>query len=225
MGNETAKPKMTAGVFIKKAIFYVIGFFFIAVGIIISKKSGTGISPVSCVPYALELIWGIELGAGSRLIYAICIVLQFIILRKFKISIILQFVATFILGYFVTFCNLFVKLPDPANYGIQLVYLVISFFVIAIGVALYVMPGFPPNPPEGLATAISQVSNGKLTFGNAKIIVDTTMVIISAALSLIFLGGLKSVREGTILAAIIIGKIVGVIMKKYRAKAVAWMNK
>lgn len=225
MGNENAKPKMTPAVFVKKAIFYCIGFLFIAIGIIFSKKSGTGISPVSCVPYALEMIWGIELGLGSRIIYAICILLQFIVLRKFKPVILLQFFATFILGYFITFANLFIKLPDPTNYGIQLVYLVISFFIIGLGVALYIMPGFPPNPPEGLASAIAQASGGKLVFGNAKIIVDSTMVVISAILSLVFLGGLKTVREGTILAAIIIGKIVGVIMKKFRAKCVAWMEK
>lgn len=41
---------------VKRLIVYIIGLFIIAVGINVSKMSGLGISPVSSIPRALEVI-------------------------------------------------------------------------------------------------------------------------------------------------------------------------
>ena len=59
-------------VFCKKLLFYVGGMSLIAIGIIISKQAGLGISPVSAVPFACEKIWGIELGLASSFFYSFC---------------------------------------------------------------------------------------------------------------------------------------------------------
>lgn len=214
----------------KQLFCYVGGMFLIAFGINISKAAGLGISPVSAVPYACELIWGIELGLASALVYMCLIVLQIFLLRKnFKMIQLLQFICTYVLSFFITLTSrkyfLLMWLPDPSNYFIRLLYCLISIAIIGTGVAFYLMPKWIPLPAEGLATAIAQISKGKLQFHNAKILVDVSLVVISAALSLIFLGGLITVREGTILAAILVGKVVGVVMKYCRAKTVAWINK
>lgn len=227
--NETKKLG-TPSQISKKMLCYIGGMFLIAFGINISKAAGLGISPVSAVPYACELIWGIELGLASALVYMLLIVLQIIILRKnFKVIQLLQFVCTYVLSFFITITSrkyfLMSWLPDPSNYIMRLIYCLISIVIIGIGVAFYLMPQWIPLPAEGLATAISQVSNGKLQFHNAKIIVDVSLVTISAVLSLIFLHKLVTVREGTILAAILVGKVVGIVMKKFKAKTVVWMNK
>ena len=214
----------------KKAFCYIGGMFLIAFGINISKAAGLGISPVSAVPYALELIWGIELGIASALVYMALIVLQVVILRKkFKAMQLLQFVCTYVLSFFITITSrkyfLLMWLPDPSNYAIRLVYCLISIVIIGVGVAFYLMPKWIPLPAEGLATAIAEVSNGKLQFHNAKILVDVSLVVISAILSFIFLGGLVTVREGTILAALLVGKVVGIVMKHCREKTLTWINK
>lgn len=230
--NQTP-PSLPAHKYIsiaKKMLCYVGGMFLIAFGINISKAAGLGISPVSAVPYACELIWGIELGLASALIYMALIVLQIIILRKnFKVIQLLQFVCTYVLSFFITLTSrkyfLLMWLPDPSNYLVRLLYCLISIVIIGVGVSFYLMPKWIPLPAEGLATAIAQISHGKLQFHNAKILVDVSLVTISALLSLIFLGGFVTVREGTILAAILVGKVVGVVMKCCREKTVAWMNK
>lgn len=213
----------------KKLLCYVGGMFLIAIGINISKTAGLGISPVSAIPYAVELIWGIELGISTAIVYMFLIALQVILLRKkYKPIQLLQFLATYVLSFFITCtgrANLLFWLPDPGNYAVSLVYLFISIMVIGIGVAFYLMPSWIPLPAEGLAKAIETVTNGKMPFHKCKIIVDTTLVVISALLSIIFLHALLSVREGTILAAIFVGKVVGMVNKRYKLKIQEWMNK
>lgn len=214
----------------KKSLCYIGGMFLIAFGINISKAAGLGISPVSAVPYAFELIWGIELGVASALVYMVLILLQIVILRKkFKAVQLLQFVCTYVLSFFITITSrkyfLLMWLPDPSNYAIRLIYCLISIVIIGIGVAFYLMPKWIPLPAEGLATAIAEVSQGKLQFHNAKILVDVSLVVISAILSFVFLGGLVTVREGTILAAILVGKVVGIVMKKCRERTLVWISK
>jgi uncharacterized membrane protein YczE len=70
-----------------------------------------------------------------------------------------------------------------------------------------------------------KISRDKIKLGNAKIIVDTSMVIVSALISLIFLNSLKSVREGTILTALLVGKVIGFLMKNYKGRVIGWMEK
>ena len=51
----------------------------------------------------------------------------------------------------------------------------------------------------------------KKEFPKVKPFFDTSMVIIAASLSIVFLGYLAGVREGTIISALIIGPIVKVL--------------
>ncbi len=213
---------------VKRVFVYLLGFLILAIGINISKRAGLGISPVSSIPYACELVWGIELGKATYLVYMGLIALQIILLRKdYKIRNLLQVVPTFILGTFITYTGtkyLLFWLPAPANYVFQLVYLFISIVVIGIGVSLFLIPNIMPLPAEGLCGAIVQVSKDKIKFGNAKIGVDSGMVLVSAILSLVFLGGLNTVREGTVLAAILVGKVVGFVLKHYKQGIVNWFE-
>lgn len=213
----------------KRLLFYIGGLFILAIGINISKSAQLGISPVSAIPYAAELIWGIELGKATLLIYAGLIALQIVILRKrYKPIQLLQIVCTYILSFFITYTStqyLLVWLPIPSSYIFKLIYLLVSIVIIGIGVSFYLVSNYIPLPAEGLVNAIVQVSGDKLKFGNVKIAVDSGLVTVSAILSVVFLGGFQSVREGTILAAILVGKVVGFILKNYKQKILDWFDK
>lgn len=211
----------------KRTFIYLLGFFLLAIGINISKLASLGISPVSSVPYAVELVWGIELGKATIIIYIGLILLQIILLRKdYKVRNLLQFVSTYLLGTLITYTSsefMLFWLPVPVSYIIKLIYLFISIAVIGLGVFLFLTADIMPLPAEGLSQVVVQVSKEKINLGNAKIIVDSGMVLISALISLIFLGGFKSVREGTILTALLVGKVIGFLMKNYKDKIRAWM--
>ena len=68
--------------FLKRLTIYIGGLLLLAIGINISKAAGLGISPVSAVPYALEVIWGIELGLATIFFQVVLVFLQVLSLRK-----------------------------------------------------------------------------------------------------------------------------------------------
>lgn len=214
--------------FIKKLLVYIVGILVLAIGINISKLSQLGISPVSAVPYACELIWGIELGKASLLVFIVLIFLQIVLLRKnYKAIQLLQLACTYILAIFITYTGkdyLLFWLPIPASYLIKLVYLFVSIIIIGIGVSLYLIPNLIPLPAEGLMKAIVELGKGKYKFSNVKVAVDSTLVGISALLSLVFLGELKSVREGTVLAALLVGKVVGLVFAYFKKPIGDWIE-
>jgi uncharacterized membrane protein YczE len=213
----------------KRLILYIGGIFILAIGINISKMAGLGISPISSIPYTWELIFGIELGKATTIVYLFLMALQIILLRKnYKIKNLLQILSTYVLSVFITYTSsnyLLFWLSKPNFYILQLIYLMISIIIIGVGVSMLLIPNVMPMPAEGLCQAIVILSKDKIKFSTAKIIVDSSMVLISAILSIIFLGGLKSVREGTILAALMVGKIVGFIFKRYKENVLNWINK
>lgn len=224
---------------VKQAICYILGLFIITIGINISKMSALGISPVSSIPRACEVIWGFTLGTTTMIIYCILVVLQIVVLRKkFKLTNLLGVPLTIVFGWMVditgtdpnAFGHLLLNFPRPESYPVKLIYLVVSVIVIGVGVFLYLRPHWIPMPAEGLAGAISEVS-GK-TFGDCKTIVDCSMIAIAIILQLIFLGGFKSftgdtvvVREGTVIAAVCVGQTVKLLTKLCGKKIEGFINK
>ena len=89
--------------------------------------------------------------------------------------------------------------------------LLFSCVVVAFGVLLEVQTEIVYLPADGVIVAISKVL--KKEFSNVKPFVDTFLVVIAAILSVLFLGYLAGVREGTIISAIIIGPIVKILKK------------
>ena len=83
---------------------------------------------------------------------------------------------------------------------------------MAFGVLLEIKTEVVYLPGDGFIVAISKVL--KREFGKVKPYYDVSFVLIAAALSIVFLGYLAGVREGTVISAIIIGPIVRVF-KKY----------
>lgn len=219
----------------KRILIYLIGLLIIAVGINLSKMAGLGISPVSSVPRALEVISNgrFTLGTMVIVIYCVLVLAQLLVLRKkFKVWNVLGVPVAIVFGWMVDFTgidpkaigHLMLNFPRPQNYVMSLVYLLVSMVVIGIGVFVYLRPNLVPMPAEGLAKAISEVS-GK-PFGDCKTFVDTGLILIALILQMIFLGGFASftgdhvvVREGTILAALCVGQIVKFIAKTFKKKA------
>lgn len=199
----------------RKVIIYCLGLLFLAVGVTFSIKSRLGISPVNSIPYIVSLITGIEQGHVIIVVFAVFILIQIALLRRnFKARNLLQIIFSTVFGYFVTFSNFIFSFTPPDHYVIRLLLLVVSMILISIGIILYLRANILPMPPEGFMLAI-QVITGK-EFHKVKTVVDTCLVLTATALALIFLGGFVGVREGTIIAAVFIGKIMGIIEKIFK---------
>lgn len=174
-------------------------------GVAISVKSDLGVSPVSSIPYTMTCIWGIEMGRATILFHCGLVIIQLLLLRRaFKIKNLLQIPVGVLFGFFTTFCNhLMTYFPDPSNLWIQLVMMIVSTFLIAFGIFIYVPADIIPLAGEGCMLAVSKVTGIK--FSTVKIAFDTSMVAISLAACLFFIHSLGSVGLGTIIAALLVG--------------------
>lgn len=198
---------------------YFIGLFIMTIGIAVSVKSNLGVSPVSSIPYTMTCIWGIEMGKATIIFHIVLVFIQFLLLRKnFKLISLLQIPVGVIFGYFTTFCNYLVSFfPTPENIVVRILMMLASTVIIAIGIFLYLPADVIPLAGEGVMSAVSQVT--KIEFSKVKIAFDITMVIVSAVACLIMIKSLGSVGAGTIIAAFLVGFILGIINRlfgKYR---------
>ncbi len=200
---------------------YFIGLFIMTIGIAISVKSNLGVSPVSSIPYTMTCIWGIEMGKATIIFHIFLVFIQFLLLRKnFKLISLLQIPVGVIFGYFTTFCNYLASFfPTPDNLVVRVLIMLASTIIIAVGIFLYLPADVIPLAGEGVMSAVSQVT--KIEFSKVKMAFDITMVVVSAAACLILIHNLGSVGVGTVIAAFLVGFILGIINKafgKYRDK-------
>ena len=193
-------------------IIYFISLFIISLGASLSIKADLGTSPLICLPYVCSLIAGHSVGEVMFVFTIIFIAVQIILLGKnFERRQYLQLIIGTIFSAFIDFSMMLVNFINPAGYVSQMMLLLVSCVVVAFGVLLEIQTEIVYLPADGIIVAISKVM--KKEFSIVKPFIDTSMVVMAAILSLIFLGYLAGVREGTIISAIIIGPIVKVLKK------------
>ena len=194
-------------------IIYFLSLFIISLGAALSIKANLGTSPLICLPYVCSLISKLSVGEVMFAFNLLYVFIQVILLRgDFEKRQYLQLVIGTVFSVFIDFSLMLVGFLNPVGYLNQMLLLLISCVVVAFGVLLEIQTEIVYLPADGIIVAISKVL--KKEFSNVKPFVDTSMVILAAILSVVFLGYLAGVREGTIISAIIIGPIVR-ILKKY----------
>ena len=194
--------------FFARLLVYLIGLFLTAFGAVFSINSRLGISPVSSLPYVLSLIFDTYIGIFIALLLVLFIFFQFLILRRdFKPIQLLQILSSFLYGFFVDIARLIVgDFFIPTYFG-QLLMLAISVTLLACGIFLFITANLLPLSAEAFVHAVAQ-KYPKIPFHRGKILMDSTIVALAILTSLLFLGGLYGVREGTALSAIFIGKLI-----------------
>ena len=184
-------------------------------GVAFSVNADLGVSPVSTLPYVLSQITVFTLGQLTTAMMAVFILLQIVILRKeFKWFNLAQMAFSFIFGYFVDFSQFLLgDLVLPTYFG-RLGMLAIAIVLIAIGIVLFIGAKIVPLPTEGFCLAIVQKKAGA-KFHIVKMMMDCSLVVIGLALALIFMDELHGIREGTIISAVLIGKIIPYVRKMF----------
>lgn len=197
----------------KRIFNYVLGLYLITLGVAFSIKSGLGSAPVSSIPYAINLIWLIEIGVATFIFHAILVVIEWILLKDdFNKKHFLQVFVGVLFGVFTSFSVSLMNFIPPADTFLEaLLMTAVSILVIALGLFFYVPTNLIPLSVEGVTQAIAIVTDNP--FSKIKVYLDITIVATALALSYGFLGQLGSVGIGTIIGAICIGTTVKAIHK------------
>lgn len=196
-----------------RVIIYVIGLLILAFGVAFSVNSNLGVSPVNSLPYVISLIVEKKLGTCVTVVFISYILLQILILRKdFQWFNLAQILCSTLFGKFVDFAKMVVGDFAIPTYAGQLTMLGISIVLIAIGISAYMGVKLINMPMEGLTAAIAS-KLPKAKFHNVKVVVDCVAVGTGISLSFVFLGGLFGIREGTVISAMAIGKVIPYVNK------------
>ena len=214
-GEEEAKTY--TGIYmlmVKKALIYVTGLLFMAFGVAFSVNSSLGVSPVNSLPYVISRITGLDLGNCVIGIFAFYILVQILLLRKkFRPIDLTQLIFSTIFGRFVDVAKKVVGDFAIPTYPGQLVMLAISIVFVAIGVCLYMDVQLVNMPMEGMTHAVNRVFFPDKPFHDIKVIMDCLTVVIGIVLSFVFLGKLDGIREGTVICALLVGKLMKPMQK------------
>ena len=199
---------------LKRYLIFLVGLFVNSLGVSLITKANLGTSPISSIPYVLSLNFPFTLGNFTIFFSIFLIVLQLIILRKnFKLEHILQIPVSIIFGYFIDLTMILFSWVNPEAYIMKIVYLLIGCLILGVGVYMEVLADVVMLPGESFVRAI--VLTWKTNFGTTKICFDVSMSVIAAVLSFVFAGRLSGVREGTVIAALLVGFIARLLGKKF----------
>ena len=198
---------------LKRYVIFLIGLFVNSLGVSLITKASLGTSPISSIPYVLSLSFPFTLGNFTIFFSIFLILLQLLILCKnFKLEHVLQIPVSIVFGYFIDLTMLLFAWVNPQVYIMKIIYLLIGCLILGFGVYMEVLADVVMLPGESFVRAI--VLTWKTNFGTTKICFDVSMSVIAAILSFVFTGRLNGVREGTIIAALLVGFIARVVGKK-----------
>ena len=136
----------------------------------------------------------------------------------------MQLIIAFLFGFFMEASLFLVQLlPEPAFVIARFGYLMISLFLVSIGLLSYFTSKLPLMPYDALTHVISD--RFKLEFGKAKITSDLINVGIAGGLCLVFIQALGSIGIGTLITAYLVGKILGWEIARYQLSLNNWIYK
>lgn len=178
-----------------------------SLGVVLMLYSGAGISAISSVPYAFsEVLPALTLGTWTYIFQGLLVLTLMIMRKKFVPSYLFSFVVGFIFGKLLDLHEMWINtLPD--NIIMRVIYFIISYVLICIGIALSNRCGLPIVPTDLFPRELSDITGVK--YSKIKIGFDITCLAVTAGLTFFFLGRIMGLGIGTVLAAFTMGNGIG----------------
>lgn len=178
-----------------------------SLGVVLMLHSGSGISAISSVPYAFsEVFTKLSLGTWTY-IFQGALVLSLMIMRKKFVP---AYLFSFVVGFaFSEMLNVHKAWVDtlPASIGERILYFVISYILLCIGIALSNRCGLPIIPTDLFPRELSDITS--VRYSRIKVSFDVICLAVTAVMTVFFLGHLDGLGIGTIMAAFTMGKVIG----------------
>jgi len=189
---------------VKKLAFTLIGIVLVYASVAFAIKAGIGVLPVDAAIATIAAVINVKVGTFSMLFHGSFFIGQILIEKKnFRKMELLQILYVTLGGTILNFF-LYTVLANVSFtlYPIRLIVSIIFFLVGAFGCVLVLETHLMRTPMEGCIQLIADRIG--TTMGKLRQKIDIVLVIISVALTLIF-GTDWTLREGTIIAALIFG--------------------
>lgn len=178
-------------------------------GVVLMLYSGAGISAISSVPYAFsEVLPKLSLGTWTYIFQGLLVLTLMIMRKKFVPSYMFSFVVGFVFGELLDFYEWWIKIL-PYTIPMRIVYFIVSYIVICVGIALSNRCGLPIIPTDLFPRELSDITG--VRYSRIKIGFDITCLAVTAGLTFFCLGHIMGLGIGTIVAAFTMGKGIALI--------------
>ena len=178
-------------------------------GVVLMLYSGSGISAISSVPYAFSEVFSfLSLGTWTYIFQAILIASLMILRKHFVIEYLLSFVVGFAFSMMLDVHKGWISIL-PYNIPMRIIYFCISYLLLCIGIAFSNRCGLPIIPTDLFPRELAQITG--ISYPKIKISYDVICLLTTAVLTFLFLGQIRGLGIGTIMAAFTMGKSIGMI--------------
>lgn len=203
----------------RRYALFVVSLFINAFGISFITKALLGTSPITSVMYVLSMFTSLTIGQWTILINLLFVACELLLMtwQELKSDLrmyLLQIPISLCFGTFIDCSMNILHWLEPHSYPMQILSLLVGCFILAVGIALEVKVSVAMVSGEYFVKVIAHRFRGE--FGFVKLGFDVTLVMLACVLSFIFMGEIRGVREGTVVAALLVGPIVHYISPCYR---------
>ena len=178
-------------------------------GVVLMLYSNAGISAISSVPYAFsEVLPFFSLGTWTYIFQSLLILTLMIMRKRFVLPYLHSFVVGFAFAELLDFHKAWIGiLPD--GLGFRIVYFIISYIMLCIGIALSNRCKLPIIPTDLFPREFSDITGIK--YSRVKITFDVLCLFTTGVMTFVGLGYIKGLGIGTVMAAFTMGKSIGFI--------------
>ncbi|MGO1941636.1 MAG: YczE/YyaS/YitT family protein [Yaniella sp.] len=196
---------------IRRTLVFLLGIFIMSFGLAVSIRANLGTSPIASFPTVLSLGTTPSVGFYLLAVNLLFLVLQILLVgRKFPLFQLVQIPVSIIFGVFTDLSLYLTTWLEPSNYLLQWAWTLGGVVLVALGVYLETQPRLSYIPGDGLVFALT-LKLQNIPFGTIKLVFDWTLVVMAVVTSLLLLGHLEGVREGTAFAALTVGPVIRLI--------------
>lgn len=200
------KERLHSERLVQRYLWFVLGVCINSFGVAFITKAALGTSPISSVPYVLDLELPLSFGETTFAMNLLFIIAQIALLRRdFKPIQLLQVAVNLLFSTLIDVSMGALWWLNPTELPLQLASLALGCAILGFGVSVEVAPNVIVVPGEGIVHAIASVT--EKPFGTVKMCFDCTLVIVACALSFAFFGYLNGLGVGTIISALAVGRL------------------
>lgn len=178
-----------------------------SLAVVLMLHSGSGISAISSVPYAFSLVLPrLSLGTWTYLFQGALVLGLMLLRRRFVPAYLLSFVVGFVFGKLLDLHKAWID-ALPATLPLRVLYFVLSYVLLAIGIAVSNRCKMPIVPTDLFPRELAAITGW--SYSRIKVTFDVLCLATTALMTVVFLGRLDGLGVGTVLAALTLGKAIG----------------
>ena len=178
-----------------------------SLAVVLMLHSRSGISAISSVPYAFSLVLPrLSLGTWTYLFQGALVLGLMLLRRRFVPAYLLSFVVGFVFGKLLDLHKAWID-ALPATLPLRVLYFVLSYVLLAIGIAVSNRCKMPIVPTDLFPRELAAITGW--FYSRIKVTFDVLCLATTALMTVVFLGRLDGLGVGTVLAALTLGKAIG----------------